>query len=132
MTISCNYHTSTLTPATGFLRSVWNGTPDSHLGPFGLAGVKARNRSLEGPAPTQAPPLRAAHRHHAGPAPSAPRTAPQAPPLFAAPRPPSRDPHYPPGGAAGQPHLISALPAAGALDVSAASVETAAGRGRRK
>lgn len=36
------------------------------------------------------------------------------------------------GRAAGQLLLLSAPPAAGAGDVSAASVETAAGRGRRK
>lgn len=75
------------------MRSVWNGATVSHLGPFGLAGVTARNGSLEGPAPTQPPPLRASHRPHR-PRPSALWPAPT--PLFAAPRPTQAPPHADP------------------------------------
>lgn len=51
----------------------------------------------------------------------------------APPRPTSPQPAGSPArGAAGQLLLLSAPPATGAEDVSAASVETAAGRGRRK
>jgi hypothetical protein len=46
--------------------------------------------------------------------------------------PPSASRRIPAGRAAGQLLLLSAPPAAGGEDVSAASVETAAGRGRRK
>lgn len=88
------------------LLEVWSGSAVSrppHLGTLGLAGVKARYGSPEGPA------------HPEGPRPASLRPA-----------------DFPPRGDAGQLLLVSAPPAAAAGDVSAASVETTAGRGRRK
>lgn len=78
-------------------------SPPPHLGTLGLAGGTARYGSLEGPA------------HPEGRRPASLRPA-----------------DFPPRGDAWLLLPVSAPPAAAAGDVSAASVETAARRGRRK